>query len=64
MNLGLCLRYQGREDEAYDAFFKATWTAAEQETSYYHIAASTASGETMPWPWNMWSAAWCAMDTI
>ncbi|MGN1020552.1 MAG: DUF5107 domain-containing protein, partial [Aristaeellaceae bacterium] len=38
MNLGLCLRYQGREDEAYDAFFKATWTAAEQETSYYHIA--------------------------
>ena len=39
MNLGLCLRYQGRDDEAYDAFFKATWTAAEQETSYYHIAA-------------------------
>lgn len=38
MNLGLCLRCQGREDEAYDAFFKATWTAAEQETSYYHIA--------------------------
>lgn len=38
MNLGLCLRYQGRDDEAYDAFFKATWTAAEQETSYYHIA--------------------------
>ena len=38
MNLGLCLRYLGREDEAYDAFFKATWTAAEQETSYYHIA--------------------------
>ena len=38
MNIGLCLRYQGREDEAYDAFFKATWTAAEQETSYYHIA--------------------------
>lgn len=38
MNLGLCLRYLNREDEAYDAFFKATWTAAEQETSYYHIA--------------------------
>ncbi|MGN0792994.1 MAG: DUF5107 domain-containing protein, partial [Aristaeellaceae bacterium] len=37
-NLGLCLRYQGREDEAYDAFFKAAWTAAEQESSYYHIA--------------------------
>ena len=38
LNLGLCLRYQGREDEAYDAFFKAAWTAAEQETAYYHIA--------------------------
>ena len=38
LNLGLALRYQGRDDEAYDAFFKATWTAAEQETGYYHIA--------------------------
>lgn len=38
MNLGLCLRFQGRENEAYDAFYKATWTAAEQETSYYHLA--------------------------
>ncbi len=38
MNLGLCLRFLGREDEAYDAFFKAAWTAGEQETSYYHIA--------------------------
>ena len=38
MNLGLTLLYQGRDDEAYDAFFKATWTAAEQETSYYYLA--------------------------
>ena len=38
LNLGLALRYQGRDDEAYDAFFKAAWTAAEQETGYYHIA--------------------------
>ncbi len=38
LNLGLALRYQGRDNEAYDAFFKATWTAAEQETGYYHIA--------------------------
>ncbi|MBR1820263.1 MAG: DUF5107 domain-containing protein, partial [Clostridia bacterium] len=38
LNLGLSLRYQDREDEAYDAFFKATWTAAQQETGYYHIA--------------------------
>ena len=38
LNLGLALRYQGKDNEAYDAFFKAVWTAAEQETGYYHIA--------------------------
>ncbi len=38
-NLGLSLWYQGRDDEAYDAFFKSTWTAAQQETGYYYIAA-------------------------
>ena len=38
LNLGLALRFQGRDSEAYDAFFKAAWTAAEQETAYYHIA--------------------------
>lgn len=38
MNLGLCLRYQNRDDDAYDAFYKATWTAAEQETSFYHLS--------------------------
>ena len=38
LNLGLALRYQGQDDEAYDAFFKAAWTAAEQEAGYYHIA--------------------------
>lgn len=36
--LGLSLLYQGREDEAYDAFYKATWTAAQQETGYYFLA--------------------------
>lgn len=38
MNLGLCLRYQNRDNDAYDAFYKATWTAAEQETSFYHLS--------------------------
>lgn len=38
MNLGLSLWYQGREDEAYDAFYKAAWTAAQQETCFYHLA--------------------------
>lgn len=38
-NLGLALWYQGREDEAYDAFYKATWSAAQQETAFYYLAA-------------------------
>ena len=39
VNLGLSLLYQGRDDEAYDSFYKATWTAAEQETGFYYLAA-------------------------
>lgn len=38
-NLGLCLWYQERLDEAYDAFFKATWTNEQQEMSFYYLAA-------------------------
>jgi Flp pilus assembly protein TadD, contains TPR repeats len=36
--LGLSLWYQGRLSEAYDAFYKATWTAEDQERSYYYLA--------------------------
>lgn len=38
-DLGLSLLYQGRDDDAYDAFYKATWTAAEQEMGFYYLAA-------------------------
>lgn len=38
-NLGLSLWYQGREKEAYDAFYKATWSAAQQEMGFYYLAA-------------------------
>ena len=38
LNLGLSLVYQGKDDDAYDAFYKATWTAAQQETGYYFLA--------------------------
>ena len=38
-NLGLTLFYQNRKKEAYDAFYKATWTNAQQEMSYYYLAA-------------------------
>lgn len=37
--LGLVLMYQGKEDEAYDLFFKATWTNEQQEMSFYYLAA-------------------------
>jgi len=37
-NLGLSLWYQNRLDEAYDAFYKATWSNEQQEMSYYYLA--------------------------
>ncbi len=37
-NLGWCCLMQRKYDEAYDAFFKATWNAAWQDAAYYGIA--------------------------
>jgi tetratricopeptide (TPR) repeat protein len=37
-NLGLCLRFLGREDEAYAAFYKATWNQAWAGASYHALA--------------------------
>ncbi len=37
--LGLCLLYQGKDDESYDAFYKATWSSEQQEKSFYYLAA-------------------------
>ncbi len=37
-NLGLCLKYQGKTDEAYGAFFKATWTSAWQDNGFFMVA--------------------------
>ncbi len=36
--LGLCLRYLGRDDEAYDAFYKACWNQAWQSAAYHALA--------------------------
>ena len=41
-NLGLCLEYQERFDEAYDAFFKAIWNAAWQNSGFYHLGCIAA----------------------
>ncbi|NDV57855.1 DUF5107 domain-containing protein [Bacteroides sp. 519] len=42
-NLGWCLDMQGKKDEAYKAFFKATWNAAWQDSAYYALARIDAS---------------------
>lgn len=36
-NQGLVLFYQNKKEEAYDAFYKAAWTNAQQEMSYYYL---------------------------
>ena len=38
-NLGLCLLYLGREDEAYDRFYKSCWSNEMQEMGFYYLAA-------------------------
>ncbi|MDX9882298.1 MAG: DUF5107 domain-containing protein [Prolixibacteraceae bacterium] len=37
-NLGLCLRFQDRNEEAYDAFYKSVWNAAWMENGYFQLA--------------------------
>jgi tetratricopeptide (TPR) repeat protein len=37
-NLGLSLKMQGRFREAFDAFFKAAWNAAWQDSAYFELA--------------------------
>lgn len=36
--LGLCLFYQEKYEEAYDAFYKAAWSNEQQEMSFYYLA--------------------------
>ncbi len=37
-NLGYCLRMQGKQEEAYAAFFKATWNGAWQDSGFFNAA--------------------------
>ncbi|MCC8070509.1 MAG: DUF5107 domain-containing protein [Bacteroidales bacterium] len=41
-NLGLCLKLQGRLDEAYAAFYKSTWNAAWQDAGFLACAKISA----------------------
>lgn len=43
-NLGVCLRHLGRCKEAYDAFFKATWSADCQAPAFFQLAQLAAHG--------------------
>ncbi|WP_320128600.1 DUF5107 domain-containing protein [uncultured Sphaerochaeta sp.] len=43
--LGLSLFHQEREDEAFDAFYKAIWDGNQQEISYYFLAIISARRE-------------------
>lgn len=45
-NLGLSLRYQNRCDDAYDAFYKASWSADIQDAAWFQCAElSSLSGK-------------------
>ena len=37
-NLGWSLKMQGKNEDAYDAFFKSTWNAAWQDAGYFALA--------------------------
>ena len=37
-NLGICLKYQGRNEDAYAAFYKATWNSAWKSGSFFALA--------------------------
>src|SRR2546428_1728664 len=37
-NMGRCLQFQGRNDEAYEFFYKAAWNAAWQDNAYFALA--------------------------
>ncbi|HJZ39775.1 MAG TPA: DUF5107 domain-containing protein, partial [Bacteroidales bacterium] len=47
-NLGLALRYQGKAEEAYDAFYKSVWNSAWVNSGYFQIACL----EIMKGRWN------------
>jgi len=47
-NLGLCLRQLGRDEEAYDAFYKSVWNQAWQAAGYHALAEIDASRHHWP----------------
>lgn len=56
-NLGWCLKMQGKNDKAYDAFFKATWNAAWQDPAYLGLAQIDAMEAREKGSENRWADA-------
>ncbi|MEM9674211.1 MAG: DUF5107 domain-containing protein [Bacteroidota bacterium] len=44
-HLGICLKLQQRDQEAYDMLYKAAWSASWQNAAYFHIAQLDAHRE-------------------
>lgn len=42
-NLGLALFYQDKLDQAFDAFYKATWSSEQQEMGFYYLSCIEAA---------------------
>lgn len=42
--LGLSLKFQGKMQEAYDAFYKATWNGAWQDAAFYQLVCIDCAG--------------------
>lgn len=56
-NLGWCLKMQGKNEEAYDALFKATWNAAWQDAGYLALAQIDSMGARCVENSTRWSQA-------
>lgn len=56
-NLGLCLKYQGRYEEAYSYFYKSTWNAAWQDPGYF--ACAQISSKDRRWEDALWELDRC-----
>jgi tetratricopeptide (TPR) repeat protein len=45
-NLGLCLRFQEKDDEAFDQFYKAVWNAAWMDSGYFQLTQIASKRES------------------
>ena len=47
-NLGLALQYQGKNKEAYDAFYKSCWNSAMQDAGFFGCAQISCINNNLP----------------